>query len=493
MNPDKNRHGLTRRILIGLALGALVGILINVLSPPVDTVEERIEEVIVDEGTATIRLNGGDLLYTDADLENGQSAELEIEGATVRRTRVVDRTPERRFEWIHTVFTDGLFEVVGQIFLAGLMVIVVPLVFVSLVCGTAALDDIRRLGRVGVKTVGFYLFTTAVAITLALSAALLVRPGTGFEQPDAGAFAPPEAPSLTQVIIDIFPRNPIEAMAEGNMLQVIVFAILFGIALSLAGSAGKRLLGVFEDLNVAIMRLVWIVMEIAPYGVFALIARTFASQGFDAILPLFKYFILVLAVLIFHALVTYPTLLKLLSGLSPVIFLRKMREAQIFAFSTASSNATIPVTLRTAEKKLGVKRSVASFTVPLGATINMDGTAIMQGVATVFIAQVYQIALAPHQYLMVILTATLASIGTAGVPGVGLIMLAMVLNQVGLPVEGIALILGVDRLLDMVRTAVNITGDATVSCIVGKSEGDFDESVFANGDSEPGGGDPDAR
>jgi len=393
--------------------------------------------------------------------------------------------PDGENAWVHAVLTNGILHVVGQVFLAGLMVLVVPLVFVSLVCGTAALDDIRHLGRVGVKTVVLYLFTTAVAISLALGAALVVKPGAGFAlADDSEGYAASEAPSLVQVIIDIFPRNPINAMAEGNMLQIIVFAILFGVAMSLAGEAGKRLQAVFEDLNSVIMRLVWIIMAAAPFGVFALIARTFAAQGFDAVPPLLKYFLLVLAVLVVHALVTYPLLLKMLSGLSPLIFLRKMREVQVFAFSTASSNATLPVTLRTVQEDFGVKRSVGSFTVPLGATINMDGTAVMQGVATVFIAQAYAIDLSVTDYLMVILTATLASVGTAGVPGVGLVMLAMVLNQVGLPVEGIALILGVDRLLDMVRTAVNVTGDAAVTCIVAKSEGDLDVAVFEGDGAE---------
>jgi Na+/H+-dicarboxylate symporter len=380
--------------------------------------------------------------------------------------------------WIQTFITEGLLHIIGQAFLAGLMVLVVPLVFVSLVCGTAALDDVRRLGRVGLKTLGLYLFTTAVAVALALGAALIFRPGAGFKLAGNEEYTPAESPSLVQVIIDLFPRNPFAAMAEGNMLQLIVFAILFGIAMSLAGDAGKRLLGTFEDLNTVIMRLVGIIMELAPLGVFALIARTFATQGFDAVMPLMKYFLLVLGVLLLHALAVYPLLLKSFSGLSPLTFFRKFREVHVFAFSTASSSATLPVTLRVVRDELGVKPTIGSFTVPLGATINMDGTAIMQGVAAVFIAQAYAIDLAATDCLMIIVTATLASIGTAGVPGVGMIMLAMVLKQVGLPVEGIALILGVDRLLDMVRTAVNVTGDAVVTCIVAKSEGELDEDVF---------------
>jgi Na+/H+-dicarboxylate symporter len=257
-----------------------------------------------------------------------------------------------------------------------------------------------------------------------------------------------------------------------------VFAGLFGFAMTLAGDPGRRLLVVFEDLNRVILRLVTLLMEVAPYGVFCLLAKIFAVQGIGAIVQMLGYFSVVLGVLLLHALVTYPTMLKLLSGLDPRQFLRKMRAPLSFAFSTASSAATIPVTLETVEDELGVDNSVASFTIPLGATINMDGTAIMQGVATGFIAQAYGIELGTGDYLAVVLTATLASIGTAGVPGVGLIMLAMVLKQVNLPVEGIGLIIGVDRLLDMVRTGVNITGDAAVTCIVAKSEGSLSREIF---------------
>ena len=234
----------------------------------------------------------------------------------------------------------------------------------------------------------------------------------------------------------------------------------------------------FSSLNQIIMRIVELLMQVAPVGVFALIARVFAKDGLEAFSPLIMYFLVVLFALALQALFIYPTLLRILSGLNPMIFLRKFRQTMIFAFSTASSNATLPVTLRAATKRLGVERSIASFTVPLGATINMDGTAIMQGVATVFIAQAYNIALTPGDCLAVVLTATLASIGTAGVPGVGLVTLAMVLRQAGLPVEGIGLIIGVDRLLDMIRTAVNVSGDAVVSCIVAKSEQKFDLGMY---------------
>jgi Na+/H+-dicarboxylate symporter len=380
---------------------------------------------------------------------------------------------------------DGLFFVVGSIFIASLKMLVVPLVFVSLVGGVTALGDLSALGRMSIKAIGLYLGTTMIAITIALSLAVAVGPGAGF---DGGAttatFVGKQAPPLTEVIINMVPSNPIAAMASGNMLQIIFFAMLFGIAITMSGERGKHVLNLFRDLDVVIMKMVEIVMRLAPLGVFALISRTFANQGLDLILPLLSYFLTLTAALGLHALIVYPSLLKLLGNLNPAIFLRKMRDPATFAFSTASSAATIPVTLRTVEAKMGVDNAVASFTVPLGATINMDGTAIMQGVATVFIANVYGIPLGVSDYLMVVMTATLASIGTAAVPGVGLIMLTMVLNQVGLPVEGIALIIGVDRILDMMRTACNVTGDSAVSCIIAKSEGALNLETF----NDPGAG-----
>lgn len=386
---------------------------------------------------------------------------------------------------VENYLTNGLFFVIGQIFIASLQMLVVPLVFVSLVLGTCSLSDPAKLGRLGGKAVGLYLVTTAIAISLAIAAAVIVQPGSGLELETEAVFEAKEAPSLAQVIIDLFPTNPFDAFASGNMLQIIVFALLFGIATALVGGKpGERVKGLFEDFNEVIMKLVIILMNLAPYGVFALMAKLFSETEFSAITSLGTYFVLVIAVLLAHALITYPIILKLLSRMNPVLFLRKMREVQIFGFSTASSNATMPVTLETVTKRLGVNNSVGSFTVPLGATINMDGTAIMQGVATVFIAQVYLVDLSIADYLMVVLTATLASIGTAGVPGVGMIMLAMVLGQVGLPVEGIGLIIGVDRLLDMTRTAVNVTGDAMVSVIVAKSEGALDEDVFNDANAD---------
>lgn len=381
-------------------------------------------------------------------------------------------------QWMNTFFLGGLIEVGGRIFLSSLKLLVVPMVFVSLVCGAGSLDDLKKLGRLGSKTFGFYVATTALAIGLALILALIVSPGKGFVIDTPAAFEAKTAPSLVDVIVNIFPSNPIESMAKGEMLQIIVFAILFGIGITLSGAAGKRVLGTFNDLNEIIMKMVMLLMEIAPYGVFCLLTKVFATQGFEAILPMGKYFFVVMAGLVLQMGVVYAGILKFIGRLSPIKFFKKFSEVIVFAFSTASSNATLPVNMEVTEKELGVHNSVASFTIPFGATINMDGTAIMQGVATVFVAQAYNIHLGFQDYLMVILTATLASIGTAGVPGVGLVMLAMVFNQVGLPVEGIGLIIGVDRLLDMSRTAVNVTGDAVVSCVVAKSEKQFDEATF---------------
>jgi len=373
---------------------------------------------------------------------------------------------------------NGMFEIGGAIFVASLKMLVVPLIFVSLVCGTSSLKNISTLGRLGGKTMGFYLVTTAIAITLAIFSANLFEPGVGADLSAASSFQSSHAPSLGTVIINMFPTNPINAMAEGNTLQIIVFSILFGIAVSSAGEAGERVAATFVDINDVIMKLVVMLMNIAPYGVFFLMAKLFTEIGIDAISNLLGYFLVLTGTLVFHGVVTYGLFFKVFTGLNPLTFIRKMETAITFAFSTASSSATIPVTLETATKHLGVKNKIASFTVPLGATVNMDGTAIMQGVATVFIAQAFNIDLTMADYGAVVLTATLASIGTAGVPGVGLIMLAMVLNQVGLPVEGIAMVMGVDRLLDMIRTAVNITGDSVVTCIVAKSENEMDLDVF---------------
>jgi len=376
------------------------------------------------------------------------------------------------------VFSNGLVDVVGKVFVNSLKVLVVPLVFVSLVCGVASLKDASSVGVMSVKTLGLYFLTTALAISLALLLASLFLAGADAAVGGSAPYTPQESPGLKAVLIDVFPSNIVDAMANGKMLPIIVFAILFGLAINQVGEPASQVLRFFEALDKVIMQFVCLVMYIAPYGVFCLLYAMFEETGWEHITKLISYFFTVFSVLILHIVLTMSALLVLFTGLNPLILLSKMRELWMFAFSTASSSASIPLTLDTVKSKLGVKDHVAAFTVPLGATINMDGTAIMQGVATVFIANVYGIDIGITGYLAVIATATLASVGTAGVPGVGLITLAMVLEQAGLPVEGIALIIGVDRLLDMIRTAVNVTGDAIVSTIVAKSEGQLDEQAY---------------
>jgi Na+/H+-dicarboxylate symporter len=382
----------------------------------------------------------------------------------------------------NAVVLNGFIDGGGRIFIALLKMLVVPLVFVSLVCGAASLGDTGSVGRLGGKTIGLYLVTTAVAVSSAMLIALTTDPGLGGESASgmasASTFEPKTAPSVKDTFVNVVPSNPIAAMADGKMLQVILFALLFGLALSKAGASGEKLRGFFSDLNDVMMRLISMIIALTPIGVFCLMTQLGATLGLAEIAKVAMYFVTIVIALLVHASLVYPLLLKTLTGLNPLVFLRKMREALLVAFSTSSSGATLPVTLRTVEHKLGVQNNVASFAVPLGATINMDGTAIMQGVATVFIAQFYGIDLGLSALLTVVLTATLASIGTAAVPGVGLITLTLVLDQVGLPVEGIALIIGVDRLLDMLRTAVNVTGDATVATIVASSEGQLDREVF---------------
>ena len=388
--------------------------------------------------------------------------------------------PEDHF--LNAFALNGVIDAGGKIFITLLKMLVVPLVFVSLVCGAASLGDTGSVGRLGGKTIGLYLLTTAIAVSMAMLIALTTDPGLGGESANqaqaATAFEPKPAPSVKDTFINVVPGNPIAAMADGKMLQVILFALLFGLALSRAGTSGQKLRAFFVDLNEVMMRLITMIIVLTPIGVFCFMTQLGATLGLAEIAKVAMYFATIVIALLAHAALVYPLLLKSLTGLSPLAFLAKMREPLLVAFSTSSSGATLPVTLRTVEHKLGVPNNVASFAVPLGATINMDGTAIMQGVATIFIAQFYGIDLGLTALLTVVLTATLASIGTAAVPGVGLITLTLVLDQVGLPVEGIALIIGVDRLLDMLRTAVNVTGDATVATIVASSDDQLDREVF---------------
>ena len=379
-------------------------------------------------------------------------------------------------QFIKIYLIDGFLYIGGQVFISLLKLMVVPLVFFSLTSGVSSLDQNLSLGRIAGKTLGLYLTTTAIAITIGLTIAVLFNPGNNLHLESSISLSIPESPNIKDIILGIIPSNPIKAMADGNMLQIIVFSILFGIAIRSLGDSVKIIKDAVNSITEIVLKLVMFIINIAPYGVFCLMSVLFAEKGLTVLGDLSFYFFIVVSALLLHGFLTYSLLLILFVKVNPLKFFNKIKSLMLFAFSTSSSNATIPVTLRTVIDNIGVNRKIASFTVPLGATINMDGTAIMQGVATVFIANAYSIDLLFVDYLMVILTATLASIGTAGVPGVGLIMLAMVLNQVGLPVEGIALIIGVDRLLDMLRTVVNVTGDSTVSTIVANSENQLERT-----------------
>jgi Na+/H+-dicarboxylate symporter len=370
---------------------------------------------------------------------------------------------------------DGyFFSPLGTIFLNLIKMLVVPIVFFSITLGTAALGDPKKLGRIGGKTIVFFLATTTIAITIALSMAYLFQPGNIDVDTTGASFESQSAPTVVETFTNIIPTNPIQSMTDGNMLQIIAFSIFIGFALAMLGKKTEGIMKLVEQGNEIMMFLVNLVMRFAPYGAFGLLASAIGRMGLEGAKAMASYMIVVLAALVIHAIVTYGTAVSTLGKMNPVTFFKGFLPAMTVAFSTSSSSSTLPISMKTAQENLKVPKSISSFVQPLGATINMDGTAIMQGVATVFIAQVYSTDLSFTQLLMVVLTAVLASIGTAGVPGVGLIMLAMVLNQVSLPVEGIALIIGVDRLLDMTRTAINITGDAACAVVVSESEKKYD-------------------
>ncbi|WP_077622791.1 dicarboxylate/amino acid:cation symporter [Sediminibacillus massiliensis] len=366
---------------------------------------------------------------------------------------------------------DGyLFSPLGTIFLNLIKMLVVPIVFFSITLGTASLGDPKKLGRIGGKTIAFFLATTTIAITIALALAYIFQPGNTGIDTSAASYESTEAPTVIETFTNIIPTNPVQSMTEGNMLQIIAFSIFVGLALAMLGKKTEAVHRVIEQGNDIMMFLVNLIMKFAPYGAFGLLASAIGTMGLDGAKAMASYMLVVIAGLFIHAIVTYGSAVSMLGKMNPVTFFKGFFPAMTVAFSTSSSGATLPISMKTAQENLKVPKPISSFVQPLGATINMDGTAIMQGVATVFIAQVYSTDLSFTQLLMVVLTAVLASIGTAGVPGVGLIMLAMVLNQVSLPVEGIALIIGIDRLLDMLRTSLNITGDAACAVVVAESE-----------------------
>ncbi|MGG3914814.1 dicarboxylate/amino acid:cation symporter [Bacillus sp. es.034] len=365
-----------------------------------------------------------------------------------------------------------LFTPLGKIFLNLISMLVVPIVFLSIVLGSAGLGDPKKLGRIGLKTIVYFLLTTCIAIVIGLTLAYIIDPGLveGIDASQSEGFKTEKAPPVGETLMNIIPKNPLTAMTEGNMLQIIAFAIFIGFGLTALGDKTKGILKLVEQGNDLMMYLVTLVMKFAPYGTFGLIASAIGSQGSSALKAMWLYFVVVLAALLVHAMITYGGTIFLLAKKNPIWFFKNFSPAMSVGFSTSSSNATLPISMDVAQQRLGVSKSVSSFVQPLGATINMDGTAIMQGVATVFISQVYNVDLSMEQLITVVLTAVLASIGTAGVPGVGLILLAMVLSSVNLPVEGIGLILGIDRLLDMARTSINISGDAACALFVSESE-----------------------
>lgn len=375
--------------------------------------------------------------------------------------------PEAVFSKLDTY----LLTPVGQIFINLIMMLVVPIVFVSIVLGTAGLGEPAKLGGIGVQTITFFLVTTAIALCISLALAFAIKPGTeGVFDVSIADYEANEAPPIMETLVNIIPTNPVSSMAAGDMLQIIAFAIFVGIALAILGDKTSGIHRLFDQANEVLMYLVNVIMKAAPYGAFALIASAIGGAGLDAIGSMGAYMGTVILGLFIHAAVTYTIAIWFLGRGNPITFYKGFFPAMSVAFSTASSNATLPISMKAAQENLGVSKSISSFVQPLGATVNMDGTAIMQATAAVFISQVYAIPLDFTDIILIIITATLASIGTAGVPGVGLIMLAMVLTQVGLPVEGIALIIGIDRLLDMLRTSINITGDAVCAYIISENE-----------------------
>ncbi len=369
---------------------------------------------------------------------------------------------------------------IGTLFINAIKMLIVPLVFCSLVVGVTSMQDTTKMGRIGIKSIIIYLATTAVAITIGLGLGILLEPGAGLNmQADASAaVAAKEAPSLVTTILGLIPKNPIEALAGGKILQIIVFALGLGIALNLIGEKGEPAVKVFNSLAEAMYKLTELVMKFAPYGIFALMAWVAGKYGLEVLLPLIKVIGAVFVGCIIHVLVVYSGAISVIAGLKPVQYLKGIVNAQMMAFTSTSSSGTLPVSIRCARENLGVSKGTASFVLPLGATINMDGTALYQGVCALFIAQAFGIDLSMADYMTIIATATLASIGTAGVPGAGLIMLSLVLTTVGLPMEGLAIIAGIDRILDMARTCVNVSGDLMVSVLIGKSEGELDEAVY---------------
>jgi len=370
-----------------------------------------------------------------------------------------------------------IFNLGGQIFKNLLLLIVVPLVFFSLVSGISSLSNMVKLGSIASKTVILYLTTTASAVIVAIFFGWIFNI-SGYEGEVGSFIAPSGEANLYDTVLRIFPNNIFGAFVENNMLGIVFISILFGIALNLTDDLTDKLSKNFERLNIVFMKIVLIIMSFAPIGVFCLMGSYVMDHGLNIFGDLIQYVLILIFVLFFHLVFTYSLILKLFANLNPIIFFKKMRNVALFAFSTSSSAATIPVTLKTVTDDLGVKKDVSSFVIPVGATINMDGTAIMQGLATMFIASTAGVDLSMIEYMQIVLLAMVASIGAAAVPSAGTITLALILSSLGLPLDAIGLILAVDRILDMIRTSVNVTGDSAVACIVANSENLLDREVF---------------
>ena len=383
----------------------------------------------------------------------------------------------------NTILIDNIFYLGGTGFIRLMKMLVVPLVFCSIIVGVSSISDIKKIGTIGGRTILIYLVTTAMAITIALLIGMVIKPGMGLNLVATGQSTSVTInQTMTDTILNVIPENPFTSLASGDMLPVIIFAVIIGIILAQLKEEVQLVSDFFDQSNKIMMEMTSLVMKFAPIGVFCLMAKTFAGLGFEGLLPMGKYVLCVLVGLAVQAVLVYPSLMVVLTRLNPIRFFKKFFSVMLFAFSASSSNATIPINIDKLEE-MGVSREVSSFTIPLGATVNMDGTAIMQGVAVMFAAQAYGIDLGTSALITVIFTAVLASVGTAGVPSVGLVTLTMVFNSVGLPVEAIGMLFGIDHILDMFRTAVNVAGDAVCTIIVSLKNKSMDVDVY-NGKKE---------
>jgi len=510
---DGGRMQLYTKILIGMALGVVLGVFLgpNSFLLPATGVELSRDARVVErpDSDAVVALARGagqatileeipgdpNWLKVEWKLQSKNLLKLQKEGVpeaakaqagTKLSGWVGETLPEvRRYSPLGATLVASV-EWIGRLFLALIKMVVVPLVFCSLVVGVASLGDFRKLGRLGGRTIGFFMGTTVLALVIGVGLANVVRPGEWMAEEDRVLLLASyqgeatekvsdaaEAPSTVDQILAVVPENPLEALAKGEMLQIIFFAAMLGIALTLMPRKRSQLVvDLMDRLNDAMVMLVHVIMKLAPYGVAALLFKVVGSTGLSVLLALAVYGLVVLAGLAIHLLVTYGLVVRFGARLPFVSFLKAVRPAQMLAFSTSSSSATLPVTKECCEQNLGVSKEVSSFVLPLGATVNMDGTALYQGVAALFIAQIYGMQLELSAQVTIIVSATLASVGAAGVPGAGMVTLAMVLTQIGVPTEGLALILGLDRLLDMFRSATNVTGDSTATAFMARLEGE---------------------